>query len=76
LIKKRVRKLKLANMPVSFKNVVFIEERLKRGTYYLNMISQVQENKEDLLQRKSYDDELIGLRETILNLKMEIEDLK
>ena len=76
LIKKRVRKLKLANMPVSFKNVVFIEERLKRGTYYLNMISQVQENKEDLLQRRSYDDELIGLRETILNLKMEIEDLK
>ena len=76
IIRKRAKKLRLAEMPITLKNMVFIESRLKRGTYYLNLISQMDDPKNEFLCRKSYDEELQGLRETIINLKMEIEDLK
>jgi len=76
IIKRRAHKLKLAEMPVTLKNMVFIDSRLKKGTYYLNLISQMRDYKNEFLYNKNYDEEIKGLRETIINLKMEIEDLK
>jgi len=75
IIKKRIKKLRIVELPITLKNIIFIDDKLKRGTYYLSMISQTDGHRNSFLQR-NYDDEMLGLKQTILNLKMEIEDLK
>ena len=73
-IKKRIRKLNYFDIPISIKNIINIENLIKNKSNYPLLTRLTINDLEN--QYKNYDEEIRGLKETIFNLKMEIEDLK
>lgn len=74
--RKRIKKLRFAGVPVTLKNIFFIDRHINRQKSYLtSLISKIEEAHSETLYRNT-SEEIRGLRETIINLKMEIDDLK
>lgn len=75
-IKKRMHKLRMVNVPVTLKNIVYIDRHINnQKSYFTSLVSRIEEVQNEQ-QFKNYDEEIKGLKQTIINLKMEIEDMK
>ena len=66
----------MAKVPVTLKNIVFIERHItKQHSYFTSLISRIEEAQNEHIYRNT-EEEIMGLKQTIMNLKQEIEDLK
>ncbi len=76
ILRKRIRRLKYYSIPVSFTNILNIQSLIQEK--HNTEVTLLKRNISLDLERNNqyYLEEINGLRETIFNLKMEIEDLK
>jgi len=75
-IRRRIRKLKHYDYQPSLKNILFMESIIQqKKKYNSSLIAKIDEANVEYMYR-NFDKELHGLKETIVNLKLEIDRLK